>query len=168
MKYRSMEVPEHMKDNAVYKGLVVPYTTLIVDDKPQFKMINNERVWECKRDGLCSLCGKPLDYWKAFMVTEKEAESRIIFENPNHEDCLKYAFNVCPWLFYSKATYADISSGQLNGIDVVSSHPDRELSNQRPPKFGVYITNRYENVMRGQYRVCKVGKAKRLEWIEGK
>lgn len=170
MKYRQMEVPERMKDNEVYKKLVVPYTTLRIDGIPQFKLIDNERVWECKRDGKCAMCGKPLDYWKAFMVTKEEAESRIIFENPSHEECLRYAFNVCPWLFYSRATYTAIKEGDKVGdYKLMSAHPDRDKSDARPPVFGIYITNRYENVIvQGRYRVCKVAKAKRIEWIEGK
>lgn len=169
-KYRTAEVPERIKKLPQYKGIYIPYTTLI-DEKgiPHFSATDPDRPWEVKRDGKCSICGEPLDYWISFMVTEDEAESRIVYENPNHEECLKYAFNVCPWLYYSKATYSEIDKVKVDGVIMVGAHPDREIANTRPPKLGVYITNHYKNVIVDRYyRVCKVGKAKRLEWIDGK
>jgi hypothetical protein len=174
MKYRQMDVPERMKNRPQYKGVYIPYLTEIAEDgAPLFKQVDPEKTWEVKRDGKCALCGEKLDYWKAFMVNKQEAESRIVFENPNHEDCLRYAFNVCPWLYYSRATYSAVSDeiDELGRVQV-SSHPDRDETNQRQPEYGLYITNRYENIiipLNGiHYRVCKVGKAKRLEWIAGK
>lgn len=174
MNYRHMEAPERMKNRPLYKGVYVPYLTEIAEDgTPLFKMVDPEKTWEVKRDGKCALCGEKLDYWMAFMVSKQEAESRIVFENPNHEDCLRYAFNVCPWLYYSHGTYSDVTGeADADGRVQVVSHPDRYETNQRHPEYGIYITNRYENVIvernRGRYRVCKVGKAKRLEWIAGK
>lgn len=170
MKYRDMEEPERVAKLPHYKGIPITYTTLV--DKngiPNFKATDAERVWEVKRDKKCSICGEPLDYWIAFMVTEEEAESRNIYENPNHEECLKFAFNVCPWLYYSKAKYSDLSKVNLEGYTLTSSHPDREHEGSpRPPKLGIYITNNYKNViLPNRYRVCKAGKPKRLEWIEG-
>lgn len=170
-KYRTLEEPERVKKLPHFKGISIPYITLIdKEGKPHFSTTDPERTWEVKRDGKCSICGDPLDYWISFMVTEKEAESRIVFENPNHEECLKYAFNVCPWLYYSKATYSDIDGmKKIEGIHLMSAHPDREEANTRPPKLGIYITNNFKNVIvERRYRVCKVGKAKRIEWIEGK
>lgn len=170
MKFGAMEKPERIAKLPQYKGLVIPYTTLIDDNGiPNFKATNAEKVWESKRDKKCSICGEPLDYWISFMVTEDEANSRLIFENPNHEECLKYAFNVCPWLFYSRATYSDLAGVTIDGMNLSSAHPSRDITNARPLKMGIYITNTYKNViLPSRYRVCKVGKPKRIEWIEGK
>lgn len=173
MKYREMAEPERIKKLPHYKGLPITFTTFVHENGvPNFKA-TNDNVWVSKRDGLCSICGEKLDYWIAFMVDEREAESRIVFENPNHEECLRYAFNICPWLFWSNARYTDESLINLGeGIDAVSSHPNREVSNTRPPKLGIYITNRYDNIIKKErnktFRVVKLGKAKRLEWIEGR
>lgn len=164
-----MQKPERMAKLPHYKGLPVPALTLI-DDKgiPQFKVIDNDKVWELKRDKKCGICGESLDYWIAFMVTEEEVNSRHIFESPNHIDCLKYAFEICPWLYYSKATYSHLDKVNMEGIEIVSAHPDREITNERPSKLGIYICRSYENVIYKGYRVCKVPQAKNIEWIEGK
>lgn len=167
-----MEEPERIKRLPHYKGLPVTYTTLVVDGVPNFKAVDNDKVWEVKKNGKCSVCGEPLDYWIAFMTSEKEANSRYVFDNPNHEECLRYSFNICPWLYYSKATYSDINKLNENmkdgGIVYYHSHPDRNQSLDRPSKLGIYITRDYKNVMHQGYRVCKVGKAQKIEWIEGK
>jgi hypothetical protein len=171
MKYREMEIPSRMAKLPQYRGIPIPFTTLVDSEGvPHFKM-TNENVWVAKRDGLCALCGEKLDYWIAFMVDENEAESRVVFDNPQHEECLIYAFNVCPWLYWSKARYSETWE-KVDDFIGVATHPNREKSLDRPKTLGIYITNRYENIIKKgnggmAYRVIKLGKAKRLEWIEG-
>lgn len=171
MKYRTMEVPPRVAKLPQYKGLYVPYTTMWNGDVPNFKAVDNEKVWEVKRDCKCSVCGEPLDYWIAFMVTEEDVETKHVFDNPNHEECLRYSFNVCPFLYYSKANYSDINKLNANPNDPFTYVPNKLNMDklEREPKLGIYITNNYKNVIyKNKFRVCKVGKAKRLEWIEGK
>lgn len=169
MKYRTMEKPERIKKLPEWKGIIIPYLTYVdADGKPHFKTTDPNKTWEVKRDHKCSICGEPLDYWISFMVTEEEAESRLVYENPNHEECLRYAFNVCPWLYWSRATYSE-TGDTIGDVVTIGAHPAREESNARPSKMGIYITNNYKNVvLPNRYRVCKVGKAKRIEWIDGK
>lgn len=178
MRKIEMEEPERIKRLPHYKGLPVPVTTLVVDGVPNFKSAEDVKTWECKEKGLCAICGQPLEYYIAFAVTEEEAKTRLVYENPLHEECLRYSFEICPWLFYSKSKYTD---SQLQNekfkeqrISFMSSRPPNEKETERPKYMGVYITRSYENVLiknpinRIMYRVCKVGKAVRLEWIEGK
>jgi hypothetical protein len=169
MKFNTMEKPERVELLPTYKGLPIPYTTLIDENGvPQFKL-TNDNVWKAKRDGLCAICGQPLDYWKAFMVSEEEAESRTVWENPQHEECLRWAFNVCPWLYYSKAKYTNAEDVKVNGYTAFNAHPNRTESSERAKKLGIYICNNYKNVIvQKRYRVCKVSAPKRIEWIEGK
>jgi hypothetical protein len=170
MNYKTMPIPERMDKLPKFKGIPIPFTTLI-DDKgvPHFKL-TNDNVWVSKRDGLCSMCGQPLDYWKAFMVSEEEAESRTVWENPQHEECLRYAFNVCPWLYYSKAKYTNAEDIKaVEGYQIFDAHPNRMESKERPKRLGIYICNNYKNVIvQKRYRVCKVSAPKRIEWIDGK
>jgi hypothetical protein len=164
----TIEKPERIAKLPHYKGLPITATTLVDDNGvPNFKSIDNSKVWECKRDGKCAICGEALDYWLAFMVTEEEAEKRIIFESPQHVDCLKYAFQICPWLFYSKAKYSDPKTVKMEGVTFGHSHPDREKSLERQDMLGIYVCRSYENVIIKGYRVCKVPKAKYIEWIKG-
>lgn len=168
MKFHTAEVPERVKNLPTYKGIPIPFTTLIDDNgKPQFKL-TNENIWVSKRDGLCSICGQALDYWKAFMVTQDEADSRMVWENPQHEECLRWAFNVCPWLYYSKAKYTNAEDIKVGGYQAFDAHPDRFDAKERPQQLGIYICNNYKNVIvQKRYRICKVSAPKRIEWIEG-
>jgi hypothetical protein len=161
--------PERVARLPHYKGIPITYTTLVDENgKPDFKSTDSDKVWEVKRDQKCSICGEHLDYWVAFMVTEKEAQTQLIYENPNHEECLRYAFQLCPWLYYAKATYSDLTKSSLEGYTFGHAHPDREISNERPSTLGIYITRSYKNViLPSRYRVCKVPAAKRIEWIKG-
>jgi hypothetical protein len=165
---RETPIPERMAQRPQYKGIPIPALTMI-DDKgiPIFKAIDGDIVWKLKNEHKCGLCGQPLDYWIAFMVTEEEARNQFILESPNHEECLRYAFQVCPWLYYSKAKYGNPEEMKIDGFKFESVHPDREITNERPEKLGVYVCRTWKDEIRGRYRGCKVDKPKRLEWIEG-
>lgn len=169
MNFRDIPIPERMARRPQYKGIPIPALTMIDDDGiPHFKAIDGEMVSKLKQEHKCGLCGEPLDYWIAFMVTEEEANDRFILESPNHEECLSYAFQVCPWLYYGKAKYAKLEEFNVDGFVFSSAHPDREKEDAgRPEKLGIYITTRWKDEIRGRYRGCKVPPAKRLEWING-
>jgi hypothetical protein len=162
--------PERIARLPHYKGLPVSAITMIDDNGiPNFRMVDSEKTWELKRTNCCSICGEPLDYWIAFMVSEGEAQSRLVYESPNHEECLRHAFAICPWLFYSKHKYSEPSKMDINmeGVKVVASHPDRKVTNHRPENLGIYICRNYTNVVEKGMRVCKVGKPVRIEWFKG-
>lgn len=160
-------VPARIAKLPQYKGIFIPALTFVDENGiPNFKM-TNDKVWQMKKERRCGLCGEPLDYWIAFMVTPDEAEARFINESPNHEECLRYAFSVCPWLYYSKAKYSDAEKIKADGYLVFNTHPDRDKGIGRPEKLGIYICNDYKNEIRNRYRGCRVPKAKRLEWIDG-
>lgn len=152
-----------------YKGIPIPYTTLIVNEKPDFRATDTDKIWEVKRDKKCSICGEHLDYYIAFIATENEIKTQFILENPNHEECLRFAFAVCPWLYYSKMQYSDIEKIlPPEGIAYQEAHPERFGKRDRPDKLAIYICRSYKNEIRGRYRGCKVSKPVKIEWIEGK
>lgn len=168
--------PERIARLPKYKGLPVTATTRVDESGvPNFKEIDGSKVWQFKQECKCAICGEPLDYWVAFMVTEEEVKTRHIYESPQHIECLRYAFQLCPWLYYSKAMYSPIETVIVGGRTVSnSSHPERDNSLERPSKLGIYICRSYENVIIKpkvggvSYRVCKAAPAKTIEWIEGK
>jgi hypothetical protein len=166
----TIEIPERMKKLAVYKGFPITATTLMEGDIPNFKVVNTSAVWEFKRDRKCAMCGEPLDYWIGFVVSEKEAETRFIYESPAHVECLEYAFKICPWLAYTNAHYSipENIKFRTEGLVAAGSHPEREVRSQRPDKLGIYICRSYENVMHNGMRVCKAAYAKTIIWIEGR
>jgi hypothetical protein len=166
MKHTVMTEPARIAKLPHYKDLPITATTLVNEAGiPDFRAINNAKIWQFKKERKCSICGDPLDYWIAFMVSEGEAQSRYIYESPNHEECLEYAFQICPWLFYSKRKYSSPERMKQEGY--FGSHPDRAVTNERPELLGIYVCRSYENVIHKGIRVCKVPKAKRIEWIKG-
>jgi hypothetical protein len=168
MRTITLEEPENIKKLPHFRGLPITAITFVGEDgTPNFKVIDNEKVRDCKDNKKCAICGQPLGWWIAFMVSEKEAQTRFIFESPNHEECLRYAFELCPWLYYSKAKYSDPETVKADGMGTISSHPDRSTINERPEKLGLYLCRGYDNVIHRGFRVCKVPPAKKLEWFEG-
>lgn len=173
MEYGTMDKPERIQRLPHYKGLPITAITMIDDEGvPNFKSVDHLKIRKMKNEKCCGICGEKLDYWMAFMVSEEEAKTRYVFESPNHVECLKYAFNICPWIFYSKQRYSEVD--KMNeiynekGYTILATHPDRETMNERPQKLGIYVCRGYENVIHKGYRVCKVSPAKSIEWVEGK
>ncbi len=159
--------PERIARLPHYKGLPITAITTVIDGIPNFRMVDSEKTWELKKEHKCSICGEPLDYWIAFMVSENEIKTRMVYESPNHEECLRYAFQICPWLYFSKHKYSNPDLMEIEGFKIVSSHPDRKSVNERPDMLAMYICRGFENVVRNGIRVCKVQPAKRIEWFKG-
>jgi hypothetical protein len=173
------EEPERMKKLPHFKDLPIGYTTEMNGDIPNFKAVDGEKVWRAKEKGLCSICGEPLDYYKAFLVTEREAETREVYENPNHVECLHHAFKVCPWMFYADSKYTDPEIVKAYG-DILRfgrSHPEAAEGQQRAERLGVYICRNYllaekiqtapNGISKQLWRFCKVGNAVSVTWIKG-
>ena len=173
----TMQEPERIAKLPHWRGLPITATTEVdpATGIPNFKSVDGDKVWQFKQERKCAICGEALDYWIAFMVTEDEATSRHIFESPQHKECLEYAFQVCPWLYWSKAMYTPVETVEVDGRIVSNAlHPDRLAGvSQRPEKLGIYVCRSYENVIvkpypqQPAYRVCKAAPARSIEWIQG-
>jgi hypothetical protein len=159
--------PERIAKLPHYKGLPVTAVTVVIDDIPNFRAVDPDKIWKLKEERKCGICGDPLDYWIAFMVSAGEIESKRVYESPSHEECLRYAFQACPWLYYSKYKYSNPEIMKIEGFKFAAVHPDRKVINERPDMLAIYICNGYKNIVHKGVRVCKVSGAKKIEWFKG-
>lgn len=92
-------IPKHLEGRPRWRGLPIPYISLIKDDgEPDFRVTNeiNRRVVMLERR--CQLCGIPLGKYIFFVGGTKAAEHNIYFEPAAHLDCVIYAMQVCPFI----------------------------------------------------------------------
>jgi hypothetical protein len=53
-------IPTHLQHLPVFAGLPVPYFVKWIDGKPDFRIMDPERVANCVNNHLCGICGKKL------------------------------------------------------------------------------------------------------------
>lgn len=167
----TVPMPPRVAKLPQYKGMPVTVTTFVDDNGiPNFRAIDHAKVWPLKRDHRCGICGEPLDYWIAFIASPSEVAAQMVYDNPYHEDCARYALAVCPWLVYARSKYADVAKLPApEGFTFLPTHPDREAMVERPDRMALYVVRSYENVIdRNRVRGCKVPAPKRLEWFPGR
>lgn len=95
--------PERLADLPRWRNMVVPWITPWLDGSPRFGVYDEVRRQAAIVTGLCGQCGKPLDYWKAVIADHTDTAKMLLTEPAGHEDCMRYAIAVCPYL--ARVTY---------------------------------------------------------------
>jgi hypothetical protein len=82
------------------RGLPIPWVNLIdAAGKPHFTINDHEKVEQAARESLCGLCGERLTNGGWFVGGPLCFGERGAFVDPHmHEDCAKYALQVCPFI----------------------------------------------------------------------
>ena len=80
----------------IHWKLPIPFTAEAPDGTHSFVAIDATRVVECAMKRLCGACGKPLDYWIAFIGGPISAETRRYADPPMHVACAEAVMTLCP------------------------------------------------------------------------
>lgn len=83
------------------RGYPIPYIVLRDnDDKPIFTANDMSLVWKAVREGLCHVCGQPLDdlVWFVGGVGSAFLNGNVgrYADGPMHHECLRFAVQYCP------------------------------------------------------------------------
>lgn len=167
-------VPEKLLERPRFNGRLVPFMAESSDGEHGGE--GGVVVWgkadpvrwsDCVQKKLCGMCGKPLDYWIAFIGGPESARSRAFLDPGMHVECAEYALDVCPWMIggdgAAERTLAVPPTKETVDVEEGSSH-----------RIGLYLCHDYK-VKRQTRRVnklpqtmvyCYAGPAKRVEWRE--
>jgi len=130
-----VEMPERLKARPQWKGMAVPFTTLIglQDGVPNFK-VTDRVAWDiCIEEKLCALCGQPNDYWVWYIGSVQHMTREVVFDLGMHEDCARYAAVTCPYIAFGKA-YGDHIK-PTKGAEIIEMGPRSAYSNEGVPVF---------------------------------
>jgi hypothetical protein len=87
-----------------HRGYVVPFFVAWIDGKPDFRILDPQKMRRCVHERLCWLCGGPLkERTVAYVIGPMCAINRTSAEPPSHVECGEYAAKVCPFLTMPKA-----------------------------------------------------------------
>lgn len=154
----SVEVPIRMRTLARDpRGFPIPFIVMI--DKtgtPQFTINDMRRTTECRRKGLCAICGKRFE---RHPVTQRPEmwfvggsrcflhELGAFLDPPLHLECAEYALVVCPFLAARSARWRNIDDAKLSpgglpeGMAILR---DKHVQPDLPERFGLGRTYAYK------------------------
>jgi hypothetical protein len=65
---------------------------------PDFKTTDPRKIQRCVTERRCGICGKTMDREVVFVGGPLSMVSRIFNDPAMHEECARYAYEVCPFL----------------------------------------------------------------------
>lgn len=89
------------------RGYPVPYFVEWVDGKPDFRLVDHQKVIKCVVKRRCFICGEPLGKYMAFVSGPSSTLHRVSHEPPSHVECAEYAVRVCPFMVNPLARYRE-------------------------------------------------------------
>jgi len=175
---RAVEIPVWLKHRPVDpRGYPIPFTAYVSPDgTPDFRVLDEEKRQDVVRRRLCGLCGFPLAYWIWFIGGDQSFSTRMFNDPAMHEECARYALEVCPFLVRPNARYRKPPE-ELAGVEVWT-HPEAISSSERPKRIGLGRTRQYEaRIVRVSDHTTKgrptgtllihAAKFKAIEWFGG-
>lgn len=119
-------IPGFLSHLTVYKGLPVPFFTAFNEDgTPDFRAHSPERHSKAVRDELCGICGKHLLYWRFLLVGPNELKQRATYMPAMHENCARFALEVCPFLAMGKREMGEVGPEQVQVTSAPLPKPER-------------------------------------------
>jgi hypothetical protein len=85
------------------RGFPVPFFVASIDGIPDHRVMDPDKLRDCVRFSLCSLCGEKLGAHTTFAIGPMCAVNRISADPPGHFECMDYAARACPFLTRPKA-----------------------------------------------------------------
>lgn len=92
-------IPDRLQRRPRHGALPIPFTTLMRDGKPDFRVNDPALAATAMKSNRCAMCGGILDYWKVFLGSAQQLDGHRLFTDPpSHQECMDYAIQVCPFL----------------------------------------------------------------------
>lgn len=117
-----MVEPEQLRERPHHGRFPIPFVTAVDElGKPDFRVHDDRRRFECALHSLCQLCGKPLMLGETVFVAQ-EARKLVFGEPPMHADCFEFAWEVCPWL--AGGGWSDRWRAEARDLEILPPPPD--------------------------------------------
>jgi hypothetical protein len=136
---QSVQIPARLADRPRdRRGYPIPWTVkLDLDGRPDFRVIDVEKVALAVNLKRCAMCGQALGRHLAFIGGPVSFQTRLFTDMPMHKDCAMYAIQVCPWLAAPNMRYAEQLPQMSGAVTVVHTE---EMVPERPARFFIATT----------------------------
>ncbi len=141
-----------------HRNYPVPYFVAWIDGKPDFRVIEKDRLAHCHNNKLCWLCGEKMGRYKAFVIGPMCSINRVSSEPPSHRECAEFAVKACPFLTLPKA------ERRLNNLPEDGVKAAGEGISHNPGATLVWVTETYKPFRVGHGVLFQVGAPHQIEW----
>jgi len=139
------------------RGYPIPEFVSNLDGKRDFRVVSLEHLAKCIRNGVCWICGNPLEVRKVFVVGPLAAIQAVCNEPPSHVECAEFAVRACPFLLLPKAQH------RPNDIPNIQKMPGS--MNRNPGACCLYTVTGYSRHEKPDGRIVfRTGPALRVVW----
>jgi len=151
-------LPERMRRLPIDdRGYPIPEFVSNLDGKRDFRVVSLEHLAKCIRNGVCWICGNPLEVRKVFVVGPLAAIQAVCNEPPSHVECAEFAVRACPFLLLPKAQH------RPNDIPNIQKMPGS--MNRNPGACCLYTVTGYSRHEKPDGRIVfRTGPALRVVW----
>lgn len=102
------------------RGFPIPYAQFIGQDgKPDFRVLDGDKVGHCLRFRLCGLCGEQMGRHMFFIGGPLCVANGLFHDPPMHRECAEFALRACVHLASSKGRYSTAPYPSGPGLKVV-------------------------------------------------
>lgn len=141
-------------------GYPVPWFVAWIDGKPDFRVMEADKLRAAIRTHVCWICGETMGAYKAFVIGPMCAVNRVSAEPPSHTDCALYAAKACPFLTNPKQKRRE------NNLPVEGEDPAGIMIKRNPGVALVWVTRSYELFSDGQGGVLfRIGNPVAVYWL---
>ena len=129
------------------RGYPIPF--IVVRDRlgqPQFTINDGDRVEQCRKKTLCSICGKRITGSPWFVGGSRcfVHERGAFVDPPVHRECGTYAMRVCPFLATPYSNPIDDAKLPPDGLpEGMALHRIRHMQPDQPERFGFGCSANY-------------------------
>lgn len=102
-----MKAPAFLSHLKTCGDYPVPFVQQWVDGKPDFRVIDPEKVEECVRKTLCAICGIKLGEFSWFIGGDKCRYGHQFTDWAMHEQCAEFASATCPFVSGDRSGYSE-------------------------------------------------------------
>jgi hypothetical protein len=102
-----IDIPKFLSHLKTYGGYPVPFFQMWIDGKPDFRVIDPEKVGRCVNEKLCAICGVHLGEFCYFIGGNLCKDNHLFVDPAMHEQCADFSTRACAFLSGKKAEYSD-------------------------------------------------------------
>lgn len=137
----------------------VPYFVKWIDGKPDFRVVDPDKLVSCINQRLCWICGESMGAYKSFVVGPMGYVNRISSDAHMHFDCADFSVKACPFLINPNAKRREDEMTEA-GKHAVGGH----LVEENPGIMCVYTTKTYQVKLVGKGPLFFLGEIDSATW----
>jgi len=167
--HTDIAIPPKLQGRPLYHGFPIPYSVVVVDGVPDFRISDEKKRTACVRDKLCGLCGQPMTSNFCFMGGPSAAQYKIFFDPAMHRECASYAMKVCPYFAFKNHQFAELEGIHQKHEGGEFKIVDLEHREEKPDRLMILTTDSFDAAIHAEDKnrtvYARANRVKSIDWF---